>query len=398
MRLTVLSIAFLFFFCKPPSQQEEDKAPDSEQVKVQQPIIPGAWRMDEYLPMLEGKRVALTVNQTSLVKDTHLVDTLISRGVDVVKVFAPEHGFRGMADAGEEVKNSIDQRTGLPIVSLYGSNKKPTGEQLSDVDIIIFDIQDVGTRFYTYITTMHYLMEAAVEHDKQIIVMDRPNPNGMYVDGPVLQEGYESFVGIHPIPVVHGLTVGELAQMISGEGWIEGGIDLTVVEMDNYDHSKHYSLPVRPSPNLPNDLSIALYPSLCFFEGTVISVGRGTEAPFQQIGHPALEGQYEYSFVPESVEGAKNPPHKGKKVYGINFQDQQPEYTFTLKYLLEMYNAFPEKDNFFNNFFERLVGNGELRDQIREGLTEEQIRATWQEELDRYREIRKKYLIYSDFE
>jgi uncharacterized protein YbbC (DUF1343 family) len=395
MRLGLLSLTFLFFFCQRPAANEVN---DRNKEIQNQEIIPGAWKMKTYLPMLEGKNVALTVNQTSMVEDSHLVDTLISRGINIVKVFAPEHGFRGMADAGEAIQNSIDQRTGIPIVSLYGSNKKPSAEQLEDVDIIIFDIQDVGVRFYTYITTMHYLMEAAAEHDKKIIVMDRPNPHGMHVAGPVLQEGYESFVGIHPIPVVHGLTVGELAEMINGEGWIEGQSNLTVIEMDNYDHTKKYSLPVKPSPNLPNDLSIALYPSLCFFEGTVISVGRGTDAPFQQIGHPDLEGKYSYSFIPKSVEGAKNPPHKGKKVYGINFQDEEPEYDFTLKYLLEMYNAFPQKDKFFNNFFERLIGNGEVREQIKAGMTEEEITATWQEDLDKYKEIRKKYLIYPDFE
>jgi uncharacterized protein YbbC (DUF1343 family) len=397
MRLGLLSLTFLFFFCQRPAgnevngQDNIEKAPNKE-------IIPGAWNLNSYLPMLEGKNVALAVNQTSMVEDTHLVDTLISRGINVVKVFAPEHGFRDMADAGEAIENSIDPSTGIPIVSLYGSNKKPSAQQLQDVDVIIFDIQDVGVRFYTYITTMHYLMEAAADHNKKIIVMDRPNPHGMHVAGPVLQEGYESFVGIHPIPVVHGLTVGELAKMINGEDWIEGEADLTVIEMDNYDHSKRYSLPVKPSPNLPNDLSISLYPSLCFFEGTVISVGRGTDAPFQQIGHPDLKGKYSYSFTPKSVEGAKNPPHKGKEVYGINFQDEEPEYDFTLKYLLEMYNAFPQKDKFFNNFFERLIGNGKVREQIKAGMTEEEITATWQEDLDKYKEIRKKYLIYPDFE
>ncbi|MGK7390390.1 MAG: exo-beta-N-acetylmuramidase NamZ family protein [Candidatus Cyclobacteriaceae bacterium M2_1C_046] len=392
MRLILIFMSFLFFFCQ---------AADNKAVNIQEEdnIFPAAYRFEEYLPFLLDKKVALTVNQTSMIGNTHLVDTLISRGVNVVKVFAPEHGFRGTADAGEIVKNSIDQKTGLPIVSLYGSNKKPTAEQLQDVDVIVFDIQDVGVRYYTYISTMHYLMEAAAENMKEIIVMDRPNPHGSYVDGPVLNLEYQSFVGMHPIPLVHGLTVGELALMINNEGWLKDGLqsELKVIEMENYEHDDHYSLPVKPSPNLPNDLAVALYPSLGLFEGTVISVGRGTDAPFQQIGHPEL-GSFDHIFVPESVEGAKNPPYKGQEVYGINMQEKQPEYTFTLEYLLKMYEAFPEKDKFFfeSNFFEKLEGSGKLREQIKAGMKEEEIRETWKEGLEEYKLMRKEYLLYPE--
>lgn len=388
MRLILILVSFLFFFCQPAKNKAVNIQEEGE-------IIPGAYRFNEYLPLLEGKTVALTVNQTSMVGNAHLVDTLISRGVDVVKVFAPEHGFRGTADAGEIVKNSIDQATGVPIVSLYGSNKKPTAEQLQNIDIIIFDIQDVGVRYYTYISTMHYLMEAAAENLKEIIVLDRPNPHGSYVDGPVLNKEFKSFVGMHPIPLVHGLTVGELALMINNEHWLQDGLqsDLQVIEMENYDHDDHYSLPVKPSPNLPNDLAVALYPSLGFFEGTVISVGRGTDAPFQQIGHPELDS-FQHTYVPKSVEGAKNPPYKGMEVHGINFQGQEPEYEFTLEYLLLMYEAYPEKDKFFNNFFEKLAGTDDLRQQIKAGMTEEEIRSTWQQGLDEYKLMRKEYLLY----
>lgn len=411
MRLIAISISFLFFFC----QSAENKGVKSDpgktsakdttlkgRVTIQQDqqIIPGAYRMEEYLDLLKNKKIALAINQTSLVGETHLVDTLISRGVDVRKVFAPEHGFRGTADAGEHVKNSVDEKTGMPIVSLYGENKKPSSDHLKGIDIIIFDIQDVGVRYFTYISTMHYLMEAAAENNKKIIIMDRPNPHGSYVDGPVLNKKYQSFVGMHPIPLVHGLTVGELALMINEEEWLinEVRADLDIIQMENYEHDDRYSLPVKPSPNLPNDLAVALYPSLGLFEGTVISVGRGTYAPFQQIGHPKLD-TFPHTFTPKGIEGmSKYPPYEDKEVHGINFQGQNPVYQFTLKYLLEMYNAFPDKEKFFNqnNFFEKLEGSGKLRDQIKSGMTEEEIRATWQEALDEYKILRKEYLLYPE--
>ena len=393
MRLISLIVPFLFFFCQPVQNKAVNIQQEAE-------IVPGAYRFQEYLPLLKDKKVALTVNQTSMVGNTHLVDTLLAQGIDVVKVFAPEHGFRGTADAGEKVKSSIDQKTGLPIISLYGANKKPTPEQLQDVDVLIFDIQDVGVRFYTYISTMHYLMEAAAENNKEIFILDRPNPHGAYVDGPVLDTAYQSFVGMHPIPLVHGLTVGELSLMVNNEEWLGNGVqsDLTVIEMENYEHDDQYSLPFKPSPNLPNDLSIALYPSLGLFEGTVISVGRGTYAPFQQIGHPKLDS-FPHTFVPESIEGmSRYPPYEGQEVYGVNFQGQEPVYEFTLKYLLDMYEAFPEKEEFFikNNFFEKLEGTGKLREQVKAGMSEEEIRATWKEALEEYKLLRKEYLLYPE--
>ena len=272
-------------------------------------LVLGAYQFESYLPLLENRRVGMLVNHTSLVGNTHLVDTLQSLGVDIRKVFAPEHGFRGTADAGEAVEDGIDKATGLPLISLYGSNKKPGREQLADLDVIIFDIQDVGARFYTYISTMHYMMEACAENGKKLIVLDRPNPNGMYVDGPVLEPEFRSFVGMHPIPVVHGLTVGELAKMINGEGWLDNGVkcDLTVIAMDGYTHDSEYALPVKPSPNLPNQLSVQLYPSLCLFEATVVSVGRGTYEPFQQIGHPSFTDMPD-SFTPVSIDGMSKYP------------------------------------------------------------------------------------------
>lgn len=397
MRLIILGITFLFFFCEKPTGQGKENS--SKNAEIQDEIIVGASRLKEYLPLLEGKNIALAVNQTSLVGEQHLVDTLISLGINVQKVFAPEHGFRGTADAGELVENSIDKKTGVQIISLYGSNKKPTAQQLQDIDIIIFDIQDVGVRYYTYISTLHYLMEAAAENNKKILIFDRPNPHGSYFDGPVLDISLKSFVGMHPIPLVHGLTVGELALMINAEGWLNGGLksNLQVIKMANYDHSKVYSLPVKPSPNLPNDLSIALYPSLGLFEGTTISVGRGTHHPFQQIGHPMLEKKFSYAFIPKSIEGmSKYPPHENEKVYGIDLKTQAPDYRFTLKYIITMYENFPDKNEFFlnNNFFEKLAGTEQLRDQIKAGLTEKEIRQTWNKELEAYGKMREKYLLY----
>ncbi|MTI23376.1 exo-beta-N-acetylmuramidase NamZ family protein, partial [Fulvivirga kasyanovii] len=305
-------------------------------------ITPGAYQTGDYLSLIKDKKVALVVNQTSMVGTSHLVDTLLSLRVNLKKVFAPEHGFRGDADAGETVKSGVDVKTNLPIVSLYGDNKKPTASQLVDVDVIIFDIQDVGTRFYTYISTMHYMMEACAENNKLMIILDRPNPNGMYVDGPVLKPAYQSFVGMHPIPVLHGLTVGELAKMINGEGWLKNKIqcDITVIPVKNYSHKNHYSLPVKPSPNLPNDLSIKMYPSLCLFEGTVISVGRGTYKPFQQIGHPDFKDM-PHSFTPKSIEGmAKNPRYEGQQCHGIDFSQVDFNGGFSLTYLIDFYQKY----------------------------------------------------------
>ncbi len=383
--LILLSIFLTSVNCSvsPPPETEVD-------------LVLGAERMELLLPELKDKRVAMLVNQTSLVGSTHLVDTLLSRGISISKVFAPEHGFRGDADAGETVRNGVDSRTGLPIVSLYGGNKKPTAEQLADIDVVLFDIQDVGTRFYTYISSMHYVMEACAEQGKQVIVLDRPNPNGAYVDGPVLDLSLQSFVGMHPIPVLHGLTVGELALMINGEGWLEGGLtcDLNVIAMEGYAHNLPYSLPVKPSPNLPNDLSVQLYPSLCLFEGTEISVGRGTLKPFQQIGHPLLTN-YTHSFTPTSIEGMSSyPPFEDETCYGTLFTPENALKGFDLTFLIQYYNDFPEKDSYFNNYFPKLAGTDQLDDQIKAGLTQEEIRQSWEPALGEYKILRKKYLLY----
>lgn len=369
----------------------------------------GAERMEAYLPLLEGKRVALVVNQTSTIGPTHLVDTLVARGVNIVKVMAPEHGFRGEAPDGEKIDDSRDAKTGIPIVSIYGSTKKPSPEMLTDVDILIFDIQDVGVRFYTFISTMHYVMEAAAENNKRVIVLDRPNPNGMYVDGPVKDDDVNSFVAMHPIPIVHGLTVGELAMMINGENWLKPDktnskeqipnpkCDLTVISMKGWDHSKTYSLPIKPSPNLPNDNAIVLYPSLGLFEGTVVSVGRGTDHPFEVIGHPDYK-LGSYTFTPQPNEGSKYPPLEGKECFGQSFVGTETPHEFTLKYLIAYHQELKDDTSFFRDYIDLLSGTKDFRQQVEAGMTEAEIRATWQPKLDAYKAMRKKYLLYEDFE
>ena len=371
-------------------------------------VITGAERTNIYLPKLKGKRVGILVNQTSVVGSEHLLDVLLKNKVKVVKVFTPEHGFRGSADAGEHVGNSKDKKTGLPIVSLYGDNKKPKKEQLKDIDILIYDLQDVGVRFYTYISSLEYAMEACAENGKEIMVLDRPNPNGHYVDGPVLDKGLRSFVGMQPVPVVYGMTAGEYARMLKGEKWFKSAekARLTVVSCENYDHQTLYSLPVPPSPNLKTMAAIYLYPSLCLFEGTVISVGRGTDKPFQQWGHPDLGEKSEYSFTPHSTTGASKPLYEGKECYGqlVAETDKEAlrknESIFNIKWLLKAYNWYPDKENFFNasNFFDKLAGTAELQKQIRQGMTEREIRDSWNKDIDTFMKIRKKYLLYNDFE
>ncbi|MDR6563214.1 MULTISPECIES: DUF1343 domain-containing protein [unclassified Arcicella] len=360
----------------------------------------GAEQTQIYLPLLKGKTVALVVNHTSVIGKTHLADSLISLGVKIKTIFAPEHGFRGTADAGEHIANGIDKKTGLPIVSLYGANKKPSPTQLEGIDVVIFDIQDVGARFYTYTSTMHYVMEACAETGKAVLVLDRPNPNGHYVDGPVLDKKFASFVGLNPIPVVHGCTVGELAQMINQEGWLKDGVkaNLTVVKCLNYQHSMVYAPPIAPSPNLPNLQSILLYPSICFFEGTDVSVGRGTDKQFQVIGSPN-QANRTFTFTPEDKPGAKNPPQKGKLCYGLDLsQIDASKQGFTLKYVLDFYQQSVDKNKFFSNnaFFNLLAGSDVLKKQIIEGKTEAEIRASWKKDLDQYKAIRKKYLLYAE--
>ncbi len=354
------------------------------------------------MPLLYGKNVAVIANQTSMVKDQHLVDFLLENDVKIVQVFAPEHGFRGTASAGEKITSGTDEKTGLPIVSLYGNNKKPTAAQLADVDVLVFDIQDVGARFYTYISTMSYAMEAAAENDKKFIVLDRPNPNGYYVDGPVLKPEFQSFVGLHPVPVVHGMTVGEYAKMVNGEGWLARGIkcDLEVVKCSGWDHQTEYVLPVKPSPNLPNRWAVALYPSLCFFEGTTVSVGRGTDQPFQQVGAPWFtEG--EHYFTPTPNEGAKHPKYEGEKCRGFLLDDFAEYYLvgfgeLYLFWLTESYAMAPEKANFFNAFFDKLAGTDVLRKAVVAGENPLEIKEMWSGEVEEFKKVRRKYLLYAE--
>ena len=381
----------------------------------------GAVNYDEYLPLLENKKVGVLTNQTGVLKivgfagydsahithgkriktDTthyHLVDFLLEKNINLKKIYAPEHGFRGTADAGELIKDGKDTKTGLPIISLYGNNKKPTKEQLAGIDVMIFDLQDVGARFYTYISSLHYLMEACAENNIPLIVLDRPNPKGATVDGPVLEMKNKSFVGMHPIPVLHGMTIGEYAQMINGEKWLQNGVQakLTVIPCKNYNKGMHYSLPVKPSPNLPNDAAINLYTSLCFFEGTNVSMGRGTEKQFQIYGSPFLKNM-DFTFTPKPNEGAKDPVHNGVKCFGEDLSTHTAIDGLSLQWLLKAYKNTDNKEKFFNNFFIKLAGTDKLQKQIEKGLTEKEIRESWKAGIEDFKNKRKKYLIYSDF-
>lgn len=381
-----------------PSQGDSLQQTDMETLV----IYPGANQTDLYFPLLKDKKIAVVGNQTSVIfhdpthqKQTHLVDFLLEQNFEVVKVFSPEHGFRGDADAGEKVNSNQDTKTGLPIISLYGNNKKPKAEQLKSVDIVIFDLQDVGVRFYTYISTMHYVMEICAELNIPIIVLDRPNPNIDIVDGPVLEKAHKSFIGMHQVPVLYGMSIGEYAKMIQGEKWISQHTDLTVIPCVNYTRKSSYALPIAPSPNLRTDNSIAWYASLCLFEGTVVSVGRGTAQPFEQIGHPEFPNK-NYSFTPTPGFGAKNPILNGQKCFGINFADSIAPRKLNLDPILSFYQALPDKNNFFlkNNFINLLAGNSALKTQIASGLSEDEIRLSWQEDIDVFLKTRAKYLIY----
>ncbi len=389
----------------------------------QKKIIPGAERMEVYIPLLKGKTVAVFANQTSMVQHTHLVDTLMKSGVKVVKIFGPEHGFRGNVNDGEKVENFIDKETGIEVISLYGKHNKPTKEDLEGTDIMLFDIQDVGTRFYTFISSLQYYMEAAFENSKPLLILDRPNPNGFYVDGPVLDLKYKSFVGMQPVPIVYGMTLGEYAFMIAGEKWLgdaankkysfyqhaENSVDtlfhFLVIKCVNYDHNSKYVLPVRPSPNLPSIQSIYWYPSTCFFEGTVLSEGRGTDKPFQLFGHPSLPKDL-ISFTPGSREGATNPKLNGQVCYGWDISGTPAQVLakvdnkIQLKWIMQAYKLFPDKENFFlkTSHFNRLAGNDLLMQQIKNGISETEIRKTWEPALSNFKKIRKKYLLYKDFE
>ncbi|MBX2942865.1 MAG: DUF1343 domain-containing protein [Cyclobacteriaceae bacterium] len=358
-------------------------------------ILLGAEQLDLLASKLQGQRVALLVNHTSQVGHTHLADTLLSLGLNLVKIFSPEHGFRGQAADGEKINNSIDEKTGLPIVSLYGNAKKPTSEQLKDVDVVIFDIQDVGVRFYTYISSLYYMLEACGENNKTVMVLDRPNPNS-FVDGPMLEPEFKSFVGIIPIPIAHGMTVGELATMMLGEKWLKDGIQckLEIIPMKNYSHNMSYVLPLKPSPNLPTQNAITWYPSLCLFEGTVVSVGRGTSMPFEVIGNPKMK-EYPFKFTPVSTPGMSNhPPHENQECYGLDLRNTKPESNISLKYLIAFYNKYPDKDQFFTPYFNTLAGTGTLKEQIISGMSEDEIKLTWQKGLNAFKAKRSKYLLY----
>ena len=375
-------------------------------------ILTGADQTELWLPLIKGKYISCVVNQTSVIGKTHLVDSILSTRVNVVNIFAPKHGFRGTEDAGATILNSKDTKTGLQVISLYGSNKKPQWNDIADAEIIIFDIQDVGARFYTYISTLHYVMEACAENKKQLIILDRPNPNGFYVDGPVLEKEFSSFVGMHPVPIVHGMTIGEYAQMINGEKWLANGVqcDLIVIPCKNYDHKKYYEVKIPPSPNLKSMKAIYLYPSLCLFEGTNVSVGRGTDNPFELFGSPYLEKYFKnnITFTPITKPGSKTPPFMNQQCYGFEYSKMDlllirkgiSEQGLGLTDLITSYRSFSEKDKFFlpNNFFNKLAGNDELMQQLKAGLSVGEIQLSWQDDLMAFKEIRKKYLLYPDFE
>ena len=409
MKRQIFAIALLFCALLPQCHAQIQKT-DTESPKTtieedtsiafidKDHYVSAALQLDDYLPMLEGKRVGVVGNQTSIIGKTHLVDSLLSLGVNIRKIYTPEHGFRGKADAGAKVNSSKDEKTGLPIVSLYGKNKKPTLEMLQGVDVILFDLQDVGVRFYTYISTMSYVMEAAAENGLPVIVLDRPNPNGFYVDGPVLKTENKSFVGMHQVPVVYGMTIGEYAMMVNGEGWLKGGIncDLTVIPIKDYNRNAIYELPVKPSPNLPNWESVYLYPTLCFFEGSIVSLGRGTETPFQVYGHPDMRGSY--TFTPKSTSGASKPLLEGQRCRGENLVEYAHDYAHNanelhLEWIIEAYQQLKGKD-FFIDYFRLLAGDKQLRRDIENGKSADEIRASWKNDLEAFKAMREKYLMY----
>lgn len=425
-KIFVISITILIISCGNTTVHEEKNtqpAPDSsvennpldtlrlkkgknEEKIYKTDILTGADQTKLYVEYLKDKKVAITANQTSVIENTHLVDSLLSLGINITKVFALEHGFRGNIQAGEHIKNGVDVKTGIPIISLYGKNKTPNAEQLKDVDVIIFDVQDVGARFYTYISSLHYIMLGAAENYKTVMILDRPNPNGHYVAGPILKEKYKSFVGMHPVPIVHGMTIGEYAQMINGENWLGENIkcELKIIPCKNYSHNDFYEIKINPSPNLNTMAAIYMYPSLCLFEGTNVSVGRGTNKPFRIIGMPNLKIG-DYKFTPKSMESAKNPPYKDKECIGFDLTDygnmmMRNEKDLHLFWLLGMYENTPDKNGFFSKdgMFNLLAGTDELQKQIKAGKTEEEIKESWKEGLDAFKKIRKKYLLYGDFE
>ncbi|MGC4034513.1 MAG: DUF1343 domain-containing protein [Chitinophagaceae bacterium] len=417
MRFLILIVAFTLSIGSCSGQKNAQTTASSER------IIPAAERIDVYLPLIKGKRVGIFANQTSMIGNTHLVDTLVSRGVDIELIFGPEHGFRGNASAGEHIENEKDAKTGIPIVSLYGNKRKPSAEDFSKVDVLIFDIQDVGVRFYTYISSLQDFMEACFENSKPLMILDRPNPNGFYVDGPVLDLKYKSFIGMQPVPIVYGMTIAEYAFMIAGEKWLsqkandkysfyqhaenskDTAFHFQVIKCKNYTHNSKYILPVKTSPNLPDMQSVYLYPSTCLFEGTVLSEGRGTSKPFQVFGDPLLPKNL-FSFTPQPNEGAKSSKHYGEVCYGWDLSGsiddvlKKTDGKIQLKWFLEAYKLFPNKDSFFlkNNFIYRLTGNETFKQQVIDGKTEEEIKKSWEPALTQFKATRKKYLLYDDFQ
>ncbi|MCD8741622.1 DUF1343 domain-containing protein [Mucilaginibacter roseus] len=385
-----------------PAAKADTVAVNKQQAPAK--IITAADRTEAYVDQLKGKNIGMLINQTSIIgTDGKLtVDSLLKRGVSIKKIFGPEHGFRGNAANGAKVGDEVDQSTGLPVVSLYGKHYKPTADDLKGIDMMVFDIQDVGARFYTYISTLHYVMEACAENNIPLMVLDRPNPNGFVIDGPIMDPAYKSFVGMHPIPISHGMTMAEYAQMINGEKWLNNGVqcNLKIVKMEGYTHQSDYTLPVHPSPNLNTQQSILLYASTCLFEGTTFSLGRGTQFPFQVAGHPLLKGEFDFSFTPISIPGVSdNPPQKGNTCYGIDLRNYDASVfkktgKLNLTWLMDMYKAFPDKSKFFNAYFLKLVGTKALQQQIAAGKTESQIRATWEPGLSKFKQMRSKYLLY----
>jgi uncharacterized protein YbbC (DUF1343 family) len=384
---------------------ETPPAKKSVRPAIDKRIIPGADQTLLYINYLKGKNVAMVINQTSIIGKRRVAsaDSLLALGLPIKKIFGPEHGFRGDASNGASVTDAIDAKTGLPVVSLYGNKHyKPTPADLKGIDLVVFDIQDVGTRFYTYISTLHYVMEACAENNIELLVLDRPNPNGAIIDGPILDSTYKSFVGMHPIPIAHGMTIAEYAQMINGEGWLKNSVKckLKIIKIANYNRSDAYVLPVNPSPNLNTNQSILLYPSVCLFEGTTLSLGRGTMLPFVQVGHPLLKGKYQYSFTPVSLAGmSENPPQKDQVCYGIDLRNYnisalKSKGQINLSWLIELYKAFPDKPHFFNAYFTKLAGTEALRKQIEAGKTEAQIRQSWTAGLAKFKATRSKYLLY----
>jgi uncharacterized protein YbbC (DUF1343 family) len=406
MKRQFLLFAALIIAVAPACQAQDTKTENEAPLTFidKEHYTSAAMQLEDYLPLLEGKRVGVVGNQTSIVGTTHLVDTLLSLGIDVKKIFTPEHGFRGTADAGAKVDNGKDQKTGLPIVSLYGKTKKPTDEMLKGIDVILFDLQDVGVRFYTYISTMTYVMDAAAENHIPVIVLDRPNPNGFYVDGPILDPDNASFVGMHEVPVVYGMTIGEYAKMVNGEGWLKGcyisdlRCDLTVIPMKEYNRNAIYELPVKPSPNLPNWESVYLYPTLCFFEGTCVSVGRGTDKPFQIFGYPALRG--DYTFTPKSKDGATKPLLEGERCRGLDLTEYAHDYAnnprhLHIEWIIDAYQQLNDQNYiFFKKYFKQLAGSRWMQFSIENGADADRIRASWSDDLEEFKAIRAKYLMY----